>query len=269
MPLEQAAHFLHKTGGEHGLDAEVNPLMEHVPRPEQHEHAAASGRAAFFELRLQMADRPPRGAVDLQRANDTPLVMRVQLGGGQRVDLLQAFVQRRQAGLLEFFLDRVAELPIRRRAAEDAAQQGLQIQRRSPDEQHFAPPAADLDHGAPGGFQVVGDAELVARRKQVQQVMGHALPLLGRRLGGADVHLAIEGHRVQGDDLRVQPLSQFDAHPGFPAGRGPGQIPAVRGTKVRGRFQWRADRTSSSARKCCLELGRTLPGSSDPLRSLR
>ena len=48
----------------------------------------------------------------------------------------------------------------------------------------------------------------------------HLAPL-GRRLGGADIHAAIKGHRVERNDLGIDPLRQLDPHRRLAAAVGP------------------------------------------------
>jgi hypothetical protein len=50
------------------------------------------------------------------------LIVRVQLGGAERVDLLQPCVQRLDAHPLDFLRHLAAKLPIRRRAGVQPAQ---------------------------------------------------------------------------------------------------------------------------------------------------
>ena len=56
-----------------------------------------------------------------------------------------------------------------------------------------------------------GDAGRFPRIEHVDEMMRHVRALRRRRLGGADVHAAIQRHRVHRDDLGVQALGQLDA----------------------------------------------------------
>ena len=59
------------------------------------------------------------------------------------------------------------------------------------------------------------------RFDHVDQVMRAPLQLGRRGLGRADVHAAIQGHRVHRDDFGVQPFGQFQAHAVLPLAVGP------------------------------------------------
>ena len=97
----QPADLLDQSGGEHLLDAAVDPGVKLRAGPVEHEHPALRRRAAHLELPLQLADRPARLLEDLQRPDQPPGVVGVQPGGRGRIDLGQPPVQpvrRRAAG---------------------------------------------------------------------------------------------------------------------------------------------------------------------------
>jgi hypothetical protein len=59
----------------------------------------------------------------------------------------------------------------------------------------------------------------VARVAQVDEVVGHTLHLRARRLGGPDVHAAVDLHAVDGDDLGAELLGDPQRHLGLAGGR--------------------------------------------------
>jgi hypothetical protein len=59
----------------------------------------------------------------------------------------------------------------------------------------------------------------VVRVAQVDQVVGHALHLRARRLGGPDVHAPVDLHAVDGDDLGAELLRDPQRHLGLAGGR--------------------------------------------------
>ena len=71
---------------------------------------------------LFVADRLPGGFVDLQGSNDASLVVGMQFGGRQRIDLPQTLVQCLNANFLQLVLDSLPKLPIGWRARYDAPQ---------------------------------------------------------------------------------------------------------------------------------------------------
>ena len=93
---------------------------------------------------------------------------------------------------------------------------------------HVEPrPARDHGHGAAGQHGVDvgprvplvgGDAGLLGHVEHVELVVRDAVPLLGRHLGGADVHPAVELRGVGADDLAAQPLRERDGEVGLAGG---------------------------------------------------
>ena len=65
------------------------------------------------------------------------------------------------------------------------------------------------------------EAGLLGDVQDVELVVGHAPALLDGELGRADVHAAIELHRVGADDLAVQPQGQLDREVRLACGRRP------------------------------------------------
>src|SRR5690606_25622367 len=53
------------------------------------------------------------------------------------------------------------------------------------------------------------------------------LPLRRRGLGGADVHVSVERHGAERNDLCTDAWRQFEADGGFAAGGGDGENPAL------------------------------------------
>ena len=83
-------------------------------------------------------------------------------------------------------------------------------------ERPSASSAVDLGAGQP---LVLGDAGGLGDVPDVQQVVRDAAALLGRQLGGADVHAPVELHGVGVDDLAAEALGEGDAQIGL-SGRG-------------------------------------------------
>ena len=131
------SHFVDQAGVDHRFDAAFDPLVQLLAAAAQDEHAAFVGRPAFFELQLLMADRLAGGAIDFECADQPARVVRMDVRCGHRIDLRKSIVERLLADVLQFLLDFVAQLPIGRRAVEQAAQQALEIQRRAADEQRL------------------------------------------------------------------------------------------------------------------------------------
>ncbi len=243
FPLRrQPADLVDQTRLDHRLDPGFDSLVLFGSGALEDEDPALAGWGARLELHLLVADRLAGLAVDFERADQSPRVVGVNLRGGQRVDLLKAVVEypRRQGGGLLF--DLTPQRPVGGGPLEEPTEQALQIERSPADEQDLAATRTDLLGGSPGGSEVLGDAEFVAGVHEVDQVVRHPLAIGGAWFGGADIHAAIDGHRVERQDLgpqsprpqtprpqspSTQTLGQGDAHPGFSHGGGPGEEPAV------------------------------------------
>jgi hypothetical protein len=94
---------------------------------------------------------------------------------------------------------------------------------------HVQPRAADEDRRTAFGEQavdlrsgqslVLGDARCLGDVPDVEELVRDVTALLGRQLGGSDVHPPVELHGVGVDDFTAQPLSQDDPQIGL-SGRG-------------------------------------------------
>jgi hypothetical protein len=120
-----------------------------------------------------------------------------------------------------------AEFPIGGRAVEDSPQQRLQVQRRPADEQHLAPAPPDLLDAPVRRFEVLRQAEILVRLDNVNQVVRNRAPLVGRRLGRADVHCTVYRHRIERNDLRADPSGKLDAHSRLSGGGRAGEEPGL------------------------------------------
>ncbi len=162
-----------------------------------------------------------------KRPDQPPRIVRVDMRGGHRIDLRKAIIQCLFADVLKLLFNFMPQRPIGGRAIEQTTQQAFQVQRRATDEQRFAAASADFAHHRCGGIHVLSHAELVGRIDDVDEVVRHKIAERARRLGGADIHAAINGHRIERDDLGAEPLGQRDADARFADGRRPGKKPAV------------------------------------------
>ena len=82
-------------------------------------------------------------------------------------------------------------------------------------------PDAELgDRGAREQLEL-GHGERLADVEQVQQVMGDAVSLGRTRLGGPDVHAAIDRHGGGVDDLAAEPLGKSEGETGLAGGSRP------------------------------------------------
>ncbi len=70
-------------------------------------------------------------------------------------------------------------------------------------------------------FPKQGRAVILIRIQEVNQMMGDKFPLCGRRLGGADIHPAVDLHRIGAEDLPLKPSREAKSQRGFSGGGGP------------------------------------------------
>ncbi len=112
---------------------------------------------------------------------------------------------------------------VARRAFEQAVQQRFQIKRRATDEQDGAAAPGDFVVTRRRPVQPPGHARRLPRLQHVQEVMRHAAEVVETRLGGADVHVAVERHRIHRNDFGAEALGQLDAEPRLARAGRPGE----------------------------------------------
>ena len=116
-----------------------------------------------------------------------------------------------------------ATIPIGGWPREQSPEQSLEVKWRAADEQHFTATTANLPHGVVCKCEVLCNAEIFPRIDDIDEMMRNSLTLGRARLRRADVHAAIDGHRIERDDLRIDPPGQFNSDGRFPAGGRTGQ----------------------------------------------
>ena len=133
------------------------------------------------------------------------LIVRMQAARGGRIELLQTAVQGARRGRL-FRFELSAQFRITWRSGEQTAHQHFQVQPSAADEQHRTLARLDIGDRLQRQLAVTGAVERLIGIDDVEQVMRHPGPLRRRRLGAADVEIAIHLARVGVDDLRAQAL---------------------------------------------------------------
>ena len=146
------------------------------------------------------------------------MVVRVKSLGCQRIERRQPMMEI--AGPMDFGKPRKlpTQFPVGRRTLEDAAKQPLEVERSSTDKEHLSPASSNLLNALVSLIEIAGEAEVVARVDQVDQVMRYGRTLLGRRLRRADVHTAIQRHGIERHNLRVNALAKLQANLGLARG---------------------------------------------------
>ena len=140
-PLESAARTSStRPASIIAFHADFDPCVQLLALAPQHKHAALFGRPAFFELQLLMADRLARCPIHFERR----ISRRVSCGWMFDAATGSTCASRSCSACwptcCNSSFDLLSQLPIGRRAVEQAAEQALEIQRRAADKQRF--PAA-------------------------------------------------------------------------------------------------------------------------------
>jgi len=227
LPGQQPSHFIDQAGPKHRLHPGVDPAAQLIGRPVEHKHPARFGRRSTGELLLPVADRAPGVLIDFQCPNDPADIVWMQSPSRLRVHLGQALVQGIRALPASEPLHAAAKFPVGRRSREDAPQESLQIQGGAAHEKHFAAGSPDCFHALLRSLKISGQAERLMRIYQVDQMVGHPAALLRSGFGRANVHAAVDGHRIHGNDFRAEALGQRQTDGGLAGGCRTGKKPAI------------------------------------------
>src|SRR5207244_13166140 len=90
---------------------------------------------------------------------------------------------------------------------------GFQIEWRAADEQYALATALDVAPNLRRALQPPGHAGGFPRVQDIDEVVGHSAAIFAPRLGRADVHAAIQGHRIHRNDLSAPALGLLHAEP--------------------------------------------------------
>src|SRR5690606_28407720 len=216
FPL-QAAHLVHQTGVEHAGHALVNALVQFTDRavePDQHRRVAG-----FSGLRQVGRERLAGDLDDLQRANYAASVARQDRLRRSRVELPQLFVQLARPHRVQLRL--VLGPHLRVGAGEgELVDHRLDVQSGSAGQDGRPAAGQDLLDGPPGLPLVSGYRSGFPDVQHVEQVVRHSAALLLAQLRRADVHPAVQLHRVRVDDFPTDGQSQFHGEVRLPSGGG-------------------------------------------------
>ena len=154
--------------------------------------------------------------------------------GGGGVDLQEPAVEFTGSGRGGLQSEVTAQIGIGGREIGQSVAKGTEIERGAPHKEDRAPSAADGMHRDRGRGQPPDDVERLGRSDNVEEVVGNALLLRGRGLGGADVESAVDRHRVDADNLGPKSFGEPHRQAGFPRRSRAGEKPAI-GPQFRGR----------------------------------
>ncbi len=148
--------------------------------------------------------------MDLQGPLDTFEIVGVNPFGGLRIDSGQLGVQRRRTFEFCAFAQLRAERLVGGRTFKEPVHQAHQVERRAGDDESALAARLNIGDGPIGEFDVARNAERFARLGDVDQMMRDGGALRGRGLGRADVHAAIDLHRIDAENLGAESWGQLD-----------------------------------------------------------
>ena len=152
-------------------------------------------------LLLLGRDRAAGQQVDLERADDPDAVPSVSACRGRGIEALEQPVEPRVAEAGRDPLQAGPQRLVAGRSFEQPLQQRPQVEAGPPRHDRKPPARPDPRDRRARQARVVGGGEAGVRLDDVDQVVRHARPLRGRRLGAADVEPAVDLEAVAGDDL--------------------------------------------------------------------
>src|SRR5579875_1328940 len=193
---------------EHSGSASVNTVVKRgagwvqteLQQPEASQGIAAG--APLLRLRLAAEQR------DLKTADELGLVVRVNGGCGLRIEASKDAVQGRGTATCGVSAEAVAKSFVAWGSGRQTVEQRAEVQACAAGDDRQAATAANLaESGATGAGVVSGGGRLV-RVKQIEAMVRDPRALGEGRLGGADVHTAVHGDGVAGEDFAVALLLQ-------------------------------------------------------------
>jgi len=139
----------------------------------------------------------------------------------------------RQAALGPFGFELAPQRRVGLRQLGQAVEQGLEVEHGATCEDGQAAPGMNGLDQVQGRLAEGGGGPGLAGFEDVDEMMGNAAPFLGRGLGGADVHAAIDQGGIDADDLTTEPFGQTHGQLRLAGGRG-----AEQGQDRKGCVHW-------------------------------
>ena len=157
--------------------------------------------------------------VDLHGAHDALFVRGVELGRPLGVDLAQLTEQALAADLVIALAQLLPQRGVGRAVGKRApGDERVDIQPRAADDDRQFCARENVIYTSGGLLGVARDGVVFRGIGDVDHVVRHALHLFRRGLGRADVHAAVDLHRVGRDDLAAEPLRKRHAERGLARG---------------------------------------------------
>ena len=199
----------------HGLDPPVDARVEGLAVDGQTDLEGFEPFLRKSMAVLQGGDRLARAFQGLEGTDDAKAVVGVDSRGTGRVAVLQGGVQHAEALRRGPVFEPAADLRVGRSGIEQPELEGFDIESGPPGHHRQGPlPMQPMDARRRHG-RVTGGVEGFVRFDHVDHVVGGCGLFRGRRLGRADIHLAIDLHRIGPDDFPFKPSAQIDSGRGL------------------------------------------------------
>lgn len=197
-PLEQISSFVNPAGIDHRFDARIDSAIQFIAVPVQTKPPGGVSRLAGRPFGLKRRNRLASQFIHFQRTHESSAIVDMNALGGGGVDALQSgvqFGQRRRA-------KPQAKIGVRAGSFKQSFKQRFVIKRRAAcrDQRNISPDG--IRNNLIGLLDKLRDRKCFVRIDHVDQVMNDLLSLGGAWLGGADVHVPVNLHRIDAENLR-------------------------------------------------------------------
>lgn len=206
---EQGFYFIEEARFDHAPDAEVDAAAFDFLFAAKADDGPFGGRRRF-PLILKGADGPAGELEDFEGADDAFLVVGVDASGGLGIGLGEAAMEGGQTNGGDLGPETLANGGVGAGAFEEAVEQGLDIHGGAADGDDGFAATLNIGGGLMGEVEELIDAEGLRGLDDVDQMAGDLPSLLERRLGGADVHAAVNLHGIDADDLAGEGTGQLE-----------------------------------------------------------
>ncbi len=219
-PLDETAGFFDQATSEHpgcaGVDAAVE-LGALGREGEAEDAVAGEGVAAGLPL---FGDGPARSERDLDGADGLGNVVGVYAGGGRGVEPEQGVVEVFGAPGGGAPAQEFAQGGVLRGRGEESVEQRAGVEAGATGEDGQGVAFGELGENGAGVAGVVAGGAGLGGVVKVEQVVRDEEALRGRRLGGADLHVAVDGDGVAGEDFALEMPRESKRESGFAGGGG-------------------------------------------------
>lgn len=221
LAIQQTVDLGDPSGVDHLDDALIDAGVQPVPRRREPVDVAGPFGLGSRMLPLLTGEGQSGEMCDLEGTDDAAEIVRVESCCGDRINAGEPSVEPFRSLSAGFVFELPPELPVCRGTLEDAPEDAPEVQAGAADKQRRPAAGANLLADLGGGTDVLREAELFVRFEDVDQMVRDCGALVRGRFGGPHVHSAIQGHRVERDDLRIESAGQFQGERGLAAGGRP------------------------------------------------